>query len=60
MSFDDQPLASLHAWMQARNAAGSQPEAVQEEEKSEPKKPMNLAVLVVAPRGRLQNRHNKI
>jgi|TARA_B100002019_G_C20921472_1_gene427766 hypothetical protein len=39
MSFDDQPLASLHAWMQARNAAGSQPEAVQEEEKSEPKKP---------------------
>lgn len=38
MSFDDQPLASLHAWMQARNAAGSQPEAVQEE-KSEPKKP---------------------
>lgn len=40
MSFDDQPLASLHAWMQARNAAGSQSEAVQEEEeKSEPKKP---------------------
>ena len=39
MSFDDQPLASLHAWMQARNAAGSQPEAVQEEAKSEPKKP---------------------
>ena len=59
MSFDDQPLASLHAWMQARNAAGSQPEAVQEEEKSEPKS-RNLAVLVVAPRGRLQNRHNEI
>ena len=59
MSFDDQPLASLHAWMQARNAAGSQPEAVQEEEKSEPKS-LNLAVLVVAPKGRLQNRHNKI
>ena len=39
MAFNDQPLASLHAWMQARNAAGSQPEAVPEEEKSEPKKP---------------------
>lgn len=39
MSFDNQPLASLHAWMQARNAAGLQPEVVQEEAKSEPKKP---------------------
>lgn len=39
MSFDDQPLAPLHAWMQARNAAGSQSEAVQEEAKSEPEKP---------------------
>ncbi len=39
MAFNDQPLASLHAWMQARKAAGSQPEAVQEEAKSEPKKP---------------------
>lgn len=41
MAFNDQPLASLHAWMQARNAAGSQPEAVQEETKSEPEKPQS-------------------